>query len=267
MTNACGCTHTRNACDELILACRSGNYPLAKLSIANGANINCSSTPLYEASIYGHIPIVELLLQEGANVNGFLESGYTPLFGAALGGHLDVVKLLLDSNAHVDALSNCGASPLFEAIAGGHYDIVELLIQYGADVNVCAIYAGKNTPLLVATRMCLNDPRKTVAIKIAELLLRNHVHVNESDSDGYTPLHLAAAKGNHEMLELLLCNGACVNSSSRKKETPIKLAIAHGHSDISNILVRHGAIPLSRLTRINWYLINSLLRKMCSVND
>ena len=72
---------------------------------------------------------------------------------AARVGHLEVVRLLLDSGAEVDRVVRGDENALIQASGGGHIDIVELLIAAGADVNA-RVDAGREyrTPLGQAKR-------------------------------------------------------------------------------------------------------------------
>ncbi|PMD55239.1 ankyrin, partial [Hyaloscypha bicolor E] len=53
-------------------------------------------TPLYRASMNGHVDIVKLLLEKGADVNAADRDGQTPLYRAFANRHVDIVKLLLE---------------------------------------------------------------------------------------------------------------------------------------------------------------------------
>jgi ankyrin repeat protein len=71
----------------------------------------------------GHAPIVELLLDAGADPNRYNPEGNhahsTPLHQAALGGHLDVVRLLVRRGASVDCEDTIHhATPLSWALHG-----------------------------------------------------------------------------------------------------------------------------------------------------
>lgn len=64
--------------------------------------------PIHEAANYGHVEVVQFLLDHGANVNeqGKLSSiecqGITPLIDSCTNGHLTVVELLLDRGAKAE---------------------------------------------------------------------------------------------------------------------------------------------------------------------
>ena len=76
--------------------------------------------------------------------------GETPLFVAALGGHVDVVKLLLEAGADYRSLNNCGQSALHGAAWAGSVACIRALMAAGANVN--AVDARKYTPLLMAVQ-------------------------------------------------------------------------------------------------------------------
>ena len=88
-----------------------------------------AGTPLMIASNEGHFDMVQLLLNEGADVNKANYYGATPLFVAADGGHLHVVALLLTAGADKDKRTISGISPLSAAIANGHADVVRFVVK------------------------------------------------------------------------------------------------------------------------------------------
>jgi ankyrin repeat protein len=75
--------------------------------------------------------------------------GFTPLHWASISGHKEAVELLIDNGADVNAMRGGGGTPLSYAASWGHEEIVELLIANGADVNVKDAFS--ETPLDVAT--------------------------------------------------------------------------------------------------------------------
>ena len=67
---------------------------------------------LHQAASEGHLEVVRLLVENGANVNARDENGRTPLFRAADEGHLDIVRLLVENGAEVNGLI-IGGTTLF----------------------------------------------------------------------------------------------------------------------------------------------------------
>jgi ankyrin repeat protein len=62
------------------------------------------------------------------------ETGETALHLAAGEGHLEIVKLLLEHGADVNA-KTAYETALHLAAGEGHLEIVKLLLEHGADVN------------------------------------------------------------------------------------------------------------------------------------
>ena len=93
-------------------------------------------TWLYIAAQEGHLPVVKLLLDRGADVNpAMTNEGYTPLLIAAREGHLPVVQLLLDRGADGSQANDDGNTPLLIATQQGHLPVVQLLLDRGANVE------------------------------------------------------------------------------------------------------------------------------------
>ncbi|MCX6849808.1 MAG: ankyrin repeat domain-containing protein [Verrucomicrobia bacterium] len=67
-----------------------------------------------------------------------------PLCTAARAGHLEIVKLLVQHGADVNGSG--GPKPLVSACYGGHHEVAKFLLQQGADANAEACY-GNGTPL------------------------------------------------------------------------------------------------------------------------
>ena len=129
----------------LLTACTHGRTEVVQALLEHGANPHDEdftySTILY-ATVNGYRDIIVLLLNAGVNINiGNGVSGFgTPLIIAAEYGHIDCLDLLLEQGADVDAQTEYGDTALMLACGEGHIDAVDRLLQYGANVNIIQKY-------------------------------------------------------------------------------------------------------------------------------
>ena len=68
--------------------------------------------------------------------------GYTPLYRASLNGHLEVVRALLAAGADVNKSDNYGATPLSRALFYNHTQIADLLRDAGAHEPAAGVFHG-----------------------------------------------------------------------------------------------------------------------------
>ena len=105
------------------------------------------------AALEGQRQWVQQLINSGADVSCYSDSGLTPLHSAAAKGHDDIARLLIASGADVNALSRRYGSPLTLAALNGHEDTVQLLLDHRASQSLpdgcglgsalhCASYCG-----------------------------------------------------------------------------------------------------------------------------
>ncbi|MBI2924865.1 MAG: ankyrin repeat domain-containing protein [Verrucomicrobia bacterium] len=96
--------------------------------------IGCGA-PIKNAAARGHLEIVKLLLERGADPN-LPEEGIAPrghaLYSAAANGHYEVAKLLLEHGAHPNVEVESSADTLSRVISNGDQKMLELLCAYGA---------------------------------------------------------------------------------------------------------------------------------------
>jgi serine/threonine-protein phosphatase 6 regulatory ankyrin repeat subunit B len=93
-------------------------------------------TPLHEAADNGHVEIVRLLLQNGAEVNARGVWDMTPLHEAACNGHIDILHLLVENGANLEAQDNTGWRALHFAACNRRLPFIqELLSRYRVDIN------------------------------------------------------------------------------------------------------------------------------------
>jgi ankyrin repeat protein len=83
------------------------------------------------------------------------------------------------------------------------------------------------------------------AERIREILQRDASAVNVPNTDGWTPLHLAAFYGRREAAQVLLDHGADVAavSTNDMANQPLHAAAAGRHLELVELLLAHGADP------------------------
>ena len=93
---------------------------------------------LMDAALLGQFATADCAICCDANLECRDEegAGETPLMFACQGGHLDIVKLLIEHGANVNTLDFDGDTALAHAARKGENKIVKFLIDAGADVNV-----------------------------------------------------------------------------------------------------------------------------------
>ena len=79
----------------------------------------------------GHLKVVKVLVQAGADVNHPTKTRSTPLRAASFDGRLDIVKYLIEHNANVHLANKYNNTCLMIAAFKGHLDVAKCLIEKG----------------------------------------------------------------------------------------------------------------------------------------
>ena len=185
----------------LHLAVKQHHKDVVEYLIKKGAKIDIrteknADTPLMLAvkETVG-IPIVQLLIANGADVNAKGNAGNTPLHIASMntGETRDMIQFLVKSGADINAKANNGETPLHNSIKLGK-NRVEVLVKLGADVN--ARDSQGETPLHTAIRHWINNQNEQDStMDSIRYLVKSGADVNAKNNDGLTPLHIAAEEG------------------------------------------------------------------------
>jgi len=171
--------------------------------------------------------LVFFAFKMGADINTKGRNGGNA-FDWATGIHdSSVFAKLVKIGINVNTKDSWGDIPLQMAANFGDFAIAKILIDNGSDINS----RGRNgtTPLINA---CYHGRQ------VAELLVSKGANVNYSDSEQFTPLHLAK---DTLILKILLNHGAIVDARDLNGNTPLQYAAGDNNIGKVRLLIRYGA--------------------------
>lgn len=206
--------------------------------------------------------IFDFFLSAGLDANTVNGEGDSPLLLAASRGNKDVVSYWLAKSKDVDAKNEKGQTPLSLAVAGNNkLEVLDLLVDKGASTEWKDKH-GNNLSYLLTNSFrgglkayqekleFLNangvSSKEQALLHIAiekgefdllKYLLESGQDINQTNADGYTPLHFAAMNSKDTaMLQFLVDNGADMNKKTEFEESAHDLAAeneALGNADIN----------------------------------
>ncbi|XP_041481439.1 histone-lysine N-methyltransferase EHMT2-like isoform X2 [Lytechinus variegatus] len=230
---------------------------------------------LYMASTNGEVDKVLQMLSEGFDPNYRFPSHNleTPLHGAASKGHLDIICLLLQSGANIDAVDANLATPLHSAADNSHLTCVQYLVTCGANVNhkddegsTVLHISTKNGNmemlgyLLTLNKIDLNlqdnggwtpviwgaDYKNAVSVRY---LLEHGADPFVRDKEQNIGLHWAAYSGCQDVMEVFLNNNKDntdhLNALNVHGDTPLHISARENHYGCAmQLLVRHADVTI-----------------------
>lgn len=201
-----------------------------------------NKTPLHKAIENGHLDTVELLIDNGANLEANHTQTstlkFTPLYEASYIGRNDMIMLLLDSGASLDKTPIA----IHAAVQRGHIETVKLLISLGVDINYKDIYGA--TPLLQASGMYYFIPTDSSGNKIInnnymdiiDILIENGADIFALDYGRYSTLMNAADVGSIKGVKLFYELGLQIDQKNKDGKTAIDLAKEKDEKEIVEYL-------------------------------
>ncbi|MFB3891975.1 MAG: ankyrin repeat domain-containing protein [Phycisphaerae bacterium] len=211
----------------LHFAARAGNIPIAEILLKGGADINAEDyvfqkkTPLVYAQDAGKTAMVEFLKSKGASTVNLKEAAWR----AAYFGKADDLRGILDQGFDVNEKWASGTL-LHTAAAEGHMEVAKLLIDRGAKLDTSL---GLGTPL--------HDAAYEGRAEMIQYLIKRGADPNALESRNYSPLYWASANGHLEAVRVLLEHGADPNIGV----SAVAEARRQGHREVVALLEQHGA--------------------------
>lgn len=151
--------HDDTGRNPLHWACATGKKRLAVqlLTRPRGQRVYIDSaekrgkTSLHIAASHDRDDVVEMLLQNGANIHARSDGGWTPLHNACKIGSGKIVRILIAAGADINAKLLNGMSPLHLAAEGGFLEVVICLLKC-PDIKRAARDSFGSTPFLRAAQ-------------------------------------------------------------------------------------------------------------------
>ncbi|KAL7479292.1 hypothetical protein ACHAW6_005027 [Cyclotella cf. meneghiniana] len=164
----------------------------------------------------------------------------SPLHLASSEGHLEIVKYLLEHGARINRSDRWGNSPMDDAYRHKHFHVMEHLRNHGGTFGSTS----QATNFLAAAY-------EGDVHEVQTLYELGSVDIDAGDYDKRTPLHIAASRGNADVVRFLCLSGADVNVADRWNRHPLDEARGRGHAECALILEKYGARPASSRTYNN----------------
>lgn len=241
-------------------AAHRGDVSMADALIKAGANVNATEeggvTALALAATNGDEAMVDRLIKAGAKPDVGRE---TAVLAAARSGSVAVMRLLLAAGGDPNAKEPLRhQTALMWAAAERHPDTVRLLIEKGADVKARTQVMQPPAPVqkLATTQVSQPTVREDrPAAQPAQPAPRMARGAASNGANGYTALLFAARVGDMESVRVLLDAGADVNETGTDGLSPLLLATLRGHTKLAIALLDKGAnakADAAGFTALHW---------------
>ena len=192
-----------------LLARHAGGVMLNQQDAQGNTALHMLNMTLTEGIDDVAVPMLRLLLDEGADVSLVNRLSATPLIDAVERGvdtGFDAMGLLIRASAEagvLDVQNSVGDTALHLTHDNGNTDVMRLLLDAGADPNV-----PDNEGKTLLHHMAEEGITEYVRHEDVEALLNAGADPNLIDEQGWTPAHYAGEKGDKDMFRLLLEHGA-----------------------------------------------------------
>ncbi len=221
-----------------ILYAQMGELNAVKLFVQAGMSLATTNpqtpdgfTALHTAATYGHLAVVQYLVEQGASINAQGTNGETALMWAALNGHLEIVEYLVGQGASLTATTTRGQTSKDLASGDDHTAVVTYLESpqtARASLTAQDIY----------TAAAFVDSAKAGNLEVVKLFVQAGMDVNarHTANRDNTALMQAAMRGHLEVVQYLVGQGASLTATNNNGKTPKDLASENGHTAVVTYL-------------------------------
>lgn len=233
----------------LALAVRAGHAAVVSRLIEEGASTVLSPHPIIAACEFGHLQVVQVLVERAGCKNIKSPNGLTPVLIACQAERWDVVEYLIKCGAEVD-IDQDGWSVLMHVVRAGDPYLLETLLQ-GRDVDVVSYgdaalriayqYNKRDVAEILikhgaASAKTVHAAAQAEDLGFLEMLLECNCDVDVRDAQGRTPLWEACSKGLMKAAKMLLERKADPNAIDKSGLSPLCAACVMGHEDVFDLL-------------------------------
>jgi ankyrin repeat protein len=227
-----------NGRTALLLAVGNGHLTIIDLLLEQGADPTAKDNQgwnaIHRAAGYGRDSIIQkLLARSKCDLEARTSDGLTALLLAAKNGHFGAVELLLKKGAKLKGAQEPGLTVLHSAAEGGHETVVKLLLDMGFDIDT------QTETKCTALHMAAEAGHEAVV----QVLLDSGAIADIKTDSGWTALHGAAGCGHVAVVRLLLENGVDITAKENDGGTALHSAAACGHEDVVQLLLEKGVDP------------------------
>ena len=244
-----------------------------KKLLATGINLNVRSfkgyTPLVYAAYKGNTEILQLLIENWADIDYPDSQGITPLKKACRHNHHESTKLLLINGADASIKDNKQWDAMAVTTRYGHHECLSVLLEH--KVQQTTSPGAKKPPIALAAQYghfnCIRlliddeanldeqDVRGWTAVKYASkfnypeclrILLESGAKADIEDNDGWTAIGNAVYDSHHLCIELLVKYGSDLNKTYPDCNTLLTKTISMSDDDTVELLLRGAADPTTK---------------------
>ena len=190
---------------------------------------------LIGAVMDGNLDVINVLLQQGADVNKCEPNGVTALHMAAMNSNSKLVEALLKEGADPTATDAEKWPPLWWAVSeSSNEDVVKVLLQHEKNPSLSS-QDQKELFSCAISREKLQGKDRVAAV------LADHYQIDPmgKDNGGQLLWHRAVREGMEHLVEVFLKTGVDIDIRDAQGDDALRIAATKGHADVIDVIMKH----------------------------